>query len=227
MSKLRLVPKPPSRRRCQVRLDAPAAQTVAVTGDFTDWDLEGRPLKRGLDGVWQATLLLAPGRYEYRFLVDGHWADDPGCAERVPSGFGSENCVLRVEAPAAKPKPLFTQKELDGYRKALVALANRLDRNLAHDQRELMRADEPDTPGGPMSATADEEDGRREEVELGLIANESNVLAEVRAALDRIDAGTFGRCEACGKAITRTRLKAIPYARTCVRCAKMSQAMAG
>src|SRR4051812_14465039 len=142
MSKLRLV-KPPARRRVKVRLDAPAADSVAVTGDFNAWDLEGRPLKRGADGIWEVTLLLAPGRYEYRFLVDGRWADDPACTERVPNGFGSDNCVLRVEDPAAKPKPLFTQKELDGYRKALLALANRLDRNLAHDQRELMRADDP------------------------------------------------------------------------------------
>lgn len=226
MSKLRLV-KPPARRRCQVRLDAPAAQSVAVTGDFTAWDPAGRPLKRGPDGVWQATLLLAPGRYEYRYLVDGQWADDPACAERVPNGFGSENCVLRVDAPAAKPKPLFTQRELDGYRKQLVALADRLDRNLARDQRELGHADETDVPGGPMPSTDDEENDGQQEVELGVIANESDLLNEVRAALDRIDAGTFGRCEGCGKAITRSRLKAIPYARTCAKCAKMSQAMAG
>jgi DnaK suppressor protein len=227
MSKLRLVPKPPSRRRYAFRLDAPAAQSVAVTGDFSAWDPEGRRLKRGRDGVWEATLLLAPGRYEYRFLVDGRWADDPACPDRVPNGFGSENCVLRVEGQAAKAKPLFSGKELEGYRTALNALAARLDRTLAHDQRELMRADEPDVPGGPMPATADEGSEARREVELGLIANESSELAEVRAALERIDAGTFGRCENCAKAITRTRLKALPYARTCVRCATMSQAIAG
>jgi RNA polymerase-binding transcription factor DksA len=73
----------------------------------------------------------------------------------------------------------------------------------------------------------DEENDGLQEVELGLIANESNLLAEVRAALGRIEAGTFGRCEGCGKAITRTRLKAVPYARACVRCAKESQALAG
>ncbi|HKB05026.1 MAG TPA: TraR/DksA C4-type zinc finger protein [Gemmataceae bacterium] len=227
MSKLRLVPKPPARRRHKVRLDAPAAQTVAVTGDFSAWDAEGRPLKRGADGVWEATLLLAPGRYEYRLLVDGQWADDPACPERIWNEFGTQNCVLRVESPAAPVKPLFTKKELDGYRKALSDLEARLDRTLAHDQRELMRADDPDVPGGPLPATADAETDAQQEVELGLIANESNELAEVRAALERIDAGTFGRCENCGKAITRTRLKAVPYARTCVRCASMSQAIAG
>jgi RNA polymerase-binding transcription factor DksA len=200
---------------------------VAVTGDFNAWDLEGRPLKRGRDGVWEVTLLLAPGRYEYRFLVDGQWADDPACAERVPNGFGSDNCVLRVEGAVAQPKPLFDKKELDGYRKALLALAGRLDRNLARDRRELAHAEETDLPDGPMPSTADEQNDGLQEVELGLIANESDLLAEVRGALDRLDAGTFGRCEGCGKAITRTRLKAVPYARTCVRCAKEAQAMAG
>ncbi len=54
------------------------------------------PLKRNRHGVWQATLLLPTGRYEYRFLVDGRWQDDPTCPERVVSGFGTENCVFRL-----------------------------------------------------------------------------------------------------------------------------------
>ena len=43
-----------------------------------------------------------------------------------------------------------TRKEMDGYRKTLLALAGRLDRNLARDRRELMRAEETDVPGGPL-----------------------------------------------------------------------------
>jgi 1,4-alpha-glucan branching enzyme len=78
-------------------LNAPGAQAVAVTGDFCDWAADGRPLRRGDNGTWTTTLLLPPGRYEYRFLVDGQWADDPGCPDRVPNPFGTENCVLQVE----------------------------------------------------------------------------------------------------------------------------------
>jgi RNA polymerase-binding transcription factor DksA len=49
---------------------------------------------------------------------------------------------------------------------------------------------------------------------------EARLLAEVIAALDRIDAGTFGTCLDCGRPISRARLDALPYARQCIRCAR-------
>lgn len=42
----------------------------------------------------------------------------------------------------------------------------------------------------------------------------------VRAALDRVDAGTYGRCEACGRAIPAARLEARPTATRCVEHAR-------
>jgi 1,4-alpha-glucan branching enzyme len=84
------------RKRQNVTLEAPTAESVAVTGSFCGWDPIAHPLKRNRDGVWKTTLMLPPGQYEYRFLVDGEWRDDPTCAERIPNPFGSENCVLRV-----------------------------------------------------------------------------------------------------------------------------------
>lgn len=65
-----------------------------------------------------------------------------------------------------------------------------------------------------------------QEFALSLVENEQEVLGEIEAALDRVDAGTYGQCEIClqeGKppsksAIPKTRLKAIPYARNCVHC---------
>ena len=43
-------------------------------------------------------------------------------------------------------------------------------------------------------------------------------LAELEAALARIEAGTWGRCEKCGGAIGRTRLRALPETRLCLGC---------
>jgi RNA polymerase-binding transcription factor DksA len=113
-----------------------------------------------------------------------------------------------------------TAKQLDDYRRSLTALANRLDRTLAHDQREMMNMDEPDFPGGPVPSTGEVLDSGTLEVEAGLAANEETLLAEVKAALARIDAGRFGHCEQCGATIGRDRLNAIPYARDCIRCAE-------
>ena len=44
-------------------------------------------------------------------------------------------------------------------------------------------------------------------------------LGEVDAALERLDAGTYGTCERCGAPIGDDRLEARPVARTCIRCA--------
>jgi 1,4-alpha-glucan branching enzyme len=59
---------------------APKAKMVSVAGDFNDWNIVTHPLKRIQDGVadgmWQITLSLAPGVYEYCFVVDGFlWSD--------------------------------------------------------------------------------------------------------------------------------------------------------
>jgi hypothetical protein len=77
-----------------VRLDS--AREVVLTGDFTGWSRQGIPLKPAGDGLWAATLKLAPGEYQYRLLVDGEWRDDPQAPRRVPNPFGSENGVLPV-----------------------------------------------------------------------------------------------------------------------------------
>ena len=58
--------------------------------------------------------------------------------------------------------------------------------------------------------------------ELGatLLENERYLQEEVGAALDRIEKGTFGRCEKCGGAVAHARLVAIPYTRHCAACAR-------
>jgi RNA polymerase-binding transcription factor DksA len=57
------------------------------------------------------------------------------------------------------------------------------------------------------------------ELNATLLENEGFVLAETRAALDRIDDGSYGNCGRCGQDIALERLRAVPYARYCIRCA--------
>jgi DnaK suppressor protein len=52
-----------------------------------------------------------------------------------------------------------------------------------------------------------------------LLGLEAGVEREARAAIERIDQGTYGLCERCGQPIPKGRLEVIPYARTCVKCA--------
>ncbi len=48
-----------------------------------------------VDG-WKATVALPPGRYEYRFVVDGQWISDPNAKESVGNSFGSTNAVVVI-----------------------------------------------------------------------------------------------------------------------------------
>lgn len=76
------------------RLEAPLAQSVKLAGDFTGW--EPLELSPGHEGFWQIIIPLSPGRYAYRFLVDGEWHDDPDCMEAEANPFGTINAVIDV-----------------------------------------------------------------------------------------------------------------------------------
>ncbi len=85
------------KKRVTFTVHAPHAREVAVAGTFNDWDPSTRALKREEGGNWAVTFFLAPGKYEYRFVVDGIWTDDPCCTTRCWNQYGGENCILVVE----------------------------------------------------------------------------------------------------------------------------------
>lgn len=74
-------------------LDAPEALRVQLAGDFNSWIPDGNEMELS-NGIWQKMLELAPGRYRYRYVVDGRWQPDPlnKCVE--PSPFGNNDSVI-------------------------------------------------------------------------------------------------------------------------------------
>lgn len=76
---------------------APEAQKVQIAGDFNDWNPEKGSLKKMSDGKWKIILQLSPGRYEYRYFVDGNWQNAQSAVECVPNVFGTWNCVVTVQ----------------------------------------------------------------------------------------------------------------------------------
>jgi hypothetical protein len=92
--------KPPvqtaSARPVPVTVRTTNGKKVALTGDFTNWSLEGIPMKSIGGGRYRAQLLLPPGDYQFRILVDGEWADDLDCERKVSNPFGTENSILAV-----------------------------------------------------------------------------------------------------------------------------------
>lgn len=69
-----------------------AAQEVLLTGDFTHWQKPLR-LRRSAKGVWRKKIDLKPGRYEYKFIVDGEWRIDPNNTKNVYNSIGTLNSV--------------------------------------------------------------------------------------------------------------------------------------
>ena len=62
-----------------------------------------------------------------------------------------------------------------------------------------------------------------EEATIGLVENADARLREINAAFERIDQGIYGRCEECTQEIPIDRLRAVPFARQCIECARKSQ----
>lgn len=82
-----------------VRLFRNGAHAVFVAGSFNDWRPDLTPLRNSREGGWETTLSLPPGDYEYRFVVDGEWVDDPLACRFVANPFGGTNAVLHVHGP--------------------------------------------------------------------------------------------------------------------------------
>ena len=61
------------------------------------------------------------------------------------------------------------------------------------------------------------------EIDYTLEGNAEQVLASIDAALERIDEGTYGICQTCGKPISEERLEAIPYATQCIDCRRKGE----
>jgi 1,4-alpha-glucan branching enzyme len=83
-------------RRVTFSLSAPTAKEVSLGGNFNNWDLAAHPMKKDANGVWKKTLVLAPGRYDYKFLVDNRWENDPKNDKTCPNSFGTQNNVIKV-----------------------------------------------------------------------------------------------------------------------------------
>ena len=81
----------------QFVLVAPQAASVALVGDFNDWDPTCAPMRAARGGLWATVIPLAPGRYRYAFLVNGvEWRADPGAPAARDDEFGTPSSVVTV-----------------------------------------------------------------------------------------------------------------------------------
>jgi 1,4-alpha-glucan branching enzyme len=82
---------------------AEGAKVVFLAGSFNDWNSESTPMTRKSSGKWIADLELAPGAYEYRYVVDGDWCNEPECTGHEscphcgPNPFGLKNQRVQIK----------------------------------------------------------------------------------------------------------------------------------
>lgn len=91
------MPKSKSTGKKKVRfaIEGDKGNEVYVAGTFNDWNPTKNKL-RWKDGVYATTILLAEGKYEYKFVVNGTWCVDPECMDWAPNSLGSLNSVKNV-----------------------------------------------------------------------------------------------------------------------------------
>jgi RNA polymerase-binding protein DksA len=113
-------------------------------------------------------------------------------------------------------------------RARLTAERARLQREiyeLTHGDRAVQSVDPLWDAGGLKSEQVDDADMVFEaERNQAVVDNAQILLAQVQAALDRLDNGTYGKCVQCGKDINPKRLAALPYATLCIDCQSANEA---
>ena len=95
------MPKPKQKKKAQkkritFKLEASEAKEAILVGDFNNWDVKKHRMKKDNKGRWTKIVTLAPGSYEYKFLVDEQWQNDPGNDQVVHNSFGTVNNILNV-----------------------------------------------------------------------------------------------------------------------------------
>jgi len=87
------------RRKVTFSLEADDAGEVFLMGNFNDWNPKIHPMKADGNGIWNKTVMIPPGKYEYKFLIDGNWIKDPQNDQTCPNCFGTLNSVFNLTAP--------------------------------------------------------------------------------------------------------------------------------
>ena len=78
------------------RYQAAGATNVYLAGSMNNWSGDATPMKKDADGVFAVTLTLAPGSYQYKFVVDGNWVTDQLNQNTADDGYGGLNSAVAV-----------------------------------------------------------------------------------------------------------------------------------
>lgn len=119
-------------------------------------------------------------------------------------------------------KNKLAKKELVFYKKLIARQKEEILDGIKHISEDTLKKSQKDAAGDISGYTYHMADVATDtydrEFSLGLASNERQLLYELDDALKKIEDGSFGFCEECKGSIAKNRLKAVPYARLCVKC---------
>ena len=134
---------------------------------------------------------------------------------------------ISAPVPVAAPMPAnisvpegseWTKDELNEVRRELVTELDEMRAAYDVSLRDLNDLQQSGTDGaGDDQADAGSKTFEREQ-EQSIAANRMDLMTQIQRAVERIDAGTYGLCESCGKPIPKARLRAFPMATLDVAC---------
>ncbi len=130
----------------------------------------------------------------------------------------------KISSTRTKKSPL-TTADIERFKLMLLEKRREILRNVNEIEDEALKKSRLDASGDlssmPIHMADLGTDNYEQEFALGLMDSERKLLQETDDALQRIEQGTYGICEATGKPIAKARLEAKPWARYCVEYARM------
>ena len=101
----------PERIEVEFVYESSQAKEVHVAGTFNNWSSHSLPMQKNGENRWRVRVPLAPGRYEYRYIVDGDWQNDPYACGFCLNDCGSCNCVVEVPPQTGRATELAAEQQ--------------------------------------------------------------------------------------------------------------------
>jgi RNA polymerase-binding protein DksA len=128
----------------------------------------------------------------------------------------------------AKIRKKLNKKELKIFKDLLLKKKEEILEGIEHVSADSLKKSQKDAAGDISAYTLHMADVATDtydrEFSLGLGSSEREMLYEVNEALKRIEDASYGICQSCSKLIAKTRLKAVPYTKLCLKCQEAKEA---
>ncbi|MBD3263986.1 MAG: hypothetical protein GF375_02645 [Candidatus Omnitrophica bacterium] len=115
-------------------------------------------------------------------------------------------------------KRRFLKKDLEFYKEKLLNLKDDILKQMRDVMEDTLMKSQKDTAGYTMQIADVATDSYDRDFNLSLVSSERDIVLSIDEALKKIEDKSYGVCNMCQKPISKTRLKAIPYARYCKKC---------